>query len=433
MATAVLMPKLGLTMDEGTIIKWNFASGDTIKKGDVLYELETDKMTNDVTADTEGVLHIFCGEGDLVAVKAVVAVIAAAGEDISSYSVSAGGAFAPTLATEAAQSPFSSVGKNETMPTCAGKGDRVWVSPKAKAYASEKGLDLAAVKGTGPQGLVVVRDLSRCLSAPKASPLAVKAAASSGVLLESIQKNGRIMKQDVLEYASRAASAGATRRIRMTGMRKAIAKNMTASWAAAPAVSYDIEADVTEIATLKSMLENNSGVKISYTDILAKMTARVLMAHPLVNSRIDGDEIVSHDFVNLGVAVALENGLVVPVVVDADKKGLGEISAIIKELAAKAREGRLSVDEMSGGTFTITNLGMYRIKSFSPIINLPQSAILGVNTIVKTPVVVNEEIIVRPIINLSLTADHRVVDGAVAAVFLKELCELIENPWQLLL
>ena len=428
MATKVLMPKLGLTMEEGIIVKWNFASGDTVQKGDILYELETDKMTNEVAADTDGVLHIIHPEGAVVPVIETVGVIADAGEDISAYLGGAPAAAEPEKAVQAA--PIAA--ESGAMP--AGKeGGKVWASPKAKLVAAEKGINLSVVKGTGPQGLVVVRDLSGQLAAPKASPMAVKVAADSGIPLESIQKDGRIMKQDVLDRIPVAAPAsGNVRRIRMTAMRKAVAKNMTASWTTVPAVTYDMQADVTELAALKKVLEK-SGQKISYTDILAKMTACALMAFPLMNSRIDGNEIVLHDYVNLGVAVALEDGLVVPVIAGADKKGIGEISAEIRQLAVMAREGRLTTEEMSGGTFTITNLGMFGMKSFSPIINLPESGILGVNTITETPVVVDGEIVIRPLITLSLTADHRTVDGAVAANFMKRLCELIENPWQLLL
>lgn len=428
MATAVLMPKLGLTMDEGTIVKWNFASGETVKKGDVLYALETDKMTNEVVADADGVLHILHPEGAVVPVTETVGVIAGAGEDVSSYV--GGPPSAPATQPERAAQAASGAAKAGTGPE--GGRDRVWASPKAKAVAAEKGIELADVKGTGPQGLVTVRDLPVRPAAPKVSPMATKVAAEKGIPLESIRKDGRIMKQDVLDRLPPAAGSGNVRRLRMSGMRKAIAKNMTASWTTVPAVTYDMQVDVAELTALKKMLEK-SGQKISYTDILAKMTASALMAFPLVNSRIEGDEIVLHDYVNLGIAVALEDGLVVPVIAGADRKGIGEISAEIKRLSAKAREGRITLDETSGGTFTITNLGMFGMRSFSPIINVPESAILGVNAIAETPVAVEGEVVVRPLMNLSLTADHRTVDGAVAAGFMRRLCELIENPWQLLL
>ena len=217
------------------------------------------------------------------------------------------------------------------------------------------------------------------------------------------------------------------RRERMTSMRRVIAKRMSQSWAIAPTVTFNRSADVTALGELKTSI-STAGEKISYTDLLVKLTADALMAFPYVNASIDGDDILYHDFVNIGVAVALDNGLLVPVVKNAEKKGVSEISSEIRRLAEKARAGRLSLDEMTGGTFTITNLGMFGIESFSPIINQPESAILGVNTITKCPVELEGKIVMQPRITLSLTADHRVVDGAVAAAFLQRLCELIEAP-----
>ena len=217
------------------------------------------------------------------------------------------------------------------------------------------------------------------------------------------------------------------RRERMSPMRRVIAKRMTQSWQTAPMVHFDRSVEVAAISKLKDAL-SDGGTKISYTDILVKLAAQALLEYPYVNSRVDGDEIIFHDYVNVGVAVALEDGLVVPVIKNAHLKGIKEISEELKTLAVKARERRISMDEVSGGTFTITNLGMFGIESFSPIINQPESAILGVNAIVKTPVESDGVIVMRPKITLSLGADHRVVDGAVAAAFLQRLCSLIEDP-----
>jgi len=202
---------------------------------------------------------------------------------------------------------------------------------------------------------------------------------------------------------------------------------MTQSWQTAPMVQFDRSVEVAAIAALKDELSDGD-VKISYTDILVKLAAHALMEYPYVNSRIDGEEIVFHDYVNIGVAVALEDGLVVPVIKNAHLKSIPEISAELKTLAGKARDRRISMDEISGGTFTITNLGMFGIESFSPIINQPESAILGVNAIVKTPVEHDGTIEMRSKITLSLVADHRAIDGAVAAAFLQRLCGLIEDP-----
>lgn len=213
----------------------------------------------------------------------------------------------------------------------------------------------------------------------------------------------------------------------MTGMRRAIARNMHNSHMTSPTVSFNLGCDVSELAKFRQRLKAED-IKVSYTDILVKLTALALREFPLLNCSVDGDNIIYKNYVNIGVAVALDNGLVVPNVPDADMKSLREISAEVKELANLARTGGLPMDRLKGGTFTITNLGMYGIESFTPIINQPEVAILGVNTIEDKVVVVDGEICVRPILNLSLTADHRVVDGSVAAQFLQRLKKLIECP-----
>mgnify|MGYP000469472029 CR=1 FL=1 len=259
---------------------------------------------------------------------------------------------------------------------------------------------------------------------------AAKAAAELGMDLKDVpHKGGRILAADILAAVSApAAEEGPREEVkRMNGMRKAIARNMQNSHMTSPTVTFNLGCDVTELAKLRARLKADD-IKVSYTDILVKLVAVALREFPLLNCSVDGDNIIYKNYVNMGVAVALDNGLVVPNVRDADKKGLREISAEVKELANLARTGGLPMDRLSGGTFTITNLGMYGIESFSPIINQPEVAILGVNTIVEKPVVIDGEICVRPILNLSLTADHRVVDGSVAAQFLQRVKKLIECP-----
>ncbi len=223
------------------------------------------------------------------------------------------------------------------------------------------------------------------------------------------------------------------RRQRLSAMRRAIAKNMSLSWTTAPTVTFNRSADVGALASLKDELSRD-GQKISYTDILCKLVTVALQAFPYVNSSIDGNDVIFHDYVNMGVAVALDDGLVVPVIRDTQVKGIAAISKEVKDLAARARSGELNPDELTGGTFTITNLGMFGMESFSPIINQPESAILGVNAITKVPVQKEDgSIAMQSRIGLSLTADHRTVDGAVAAQFLQKVCKMIENPWQMLM
>ena len=272
-------------------------------------------------------------------------------------------------------------------------------------------------------------------AAVKASPLAEKVAADLGIDLADVKAaHGRVLAEDLLRYiaATREKADGETDDAReevkaMSGMRKAIAKNMQNSHMTSPTVTFNLGIDMTEMKHYREQLKAKE-IKVSYTDLLVKFVAKALTEFPLLNCSVQDNKIIYKHYVNMGVAVALDNGLVVPNIVDADKKSLTEISAEVKEMARLAREGKLPPEKLSGGTFTITNLGMYGIESFSPIINQPEVAILGVNTMEDKVVVRNGEICIRPIMNLSLTADHRVVDGSVAAQFLQRVKSLMENP-----
>ena len=381
-------------------------------------------------------MKILAKEGETLPCLAGVAVIGEAGEDIS-----------PLLpgAPEAGPAPGPEAAAPKPAPAPKPPAGRVVASPAAKKLARELGVELAEVPGTGPGGRITEEDVKKFKAAPppppeppkpapepgpKASPLAAKAAAELGMDLKDVpHKGGRILAADILAAVSApAAQEGPREEVkRMNGMRKAIARNMQNSHMTSPTVTFNLGCDVTELAKLRARLKADD-IKVSYTDILVKLVAVALREFPLLNCSVDGDNIIYKNYVNMGVAVALDNGLVVPNVRDADKKGLREISAEVKELANLARTGGLPMERLSGGTFTITNLGMYGIESFSPIINQPEVAILGVNTIVEKPVVIDGEICVRPILNLSLTADHRVVDGSVAAQFLQRVKKLIECP-----
>ena len=325
-------------------------------------------------------------------------------------------------------------------------GEYVPATPYAKKLAKEKGYDLAAIPATGYKGVVVARDVlgftpaAAAAAVPavpevKASPLAAKVAADLGIDLADVKAaHGRVLAEDLLRYIAetreKAEAEPACEREEvkpMSGMRKAIAKNMQNSHMTSPTVTFNLGIDMTEMKRYREQLKAKE-IKVSYTDLLVKFVAKALTEFPLLNCSVEDNKIIYKHYVNMGVAVALDNGLVVPNIVDADKKSLTEISAEVKELAKLAREGKLPPDKLRGGTFTITNLGMYGIESFSPIINQPEVAILGVNTMEDKVVVRNGEICIRPIMNLSLTADHRVVDGSVAAQFLQRVKSLMENP-----
>lgn len=395
MAIQVLLPQMGLTMTRGTIAHWLKSEGEAVAKGEPLFVVETDKLTNEVASEADGILRkIIVQEGEEVPVQSLLAVIGTADEILSFEDVPA------VQYTKSTSEPCTkTLLATEVTPLTAQRGERVKASPLAKKIAGKSKIDLAAIKGSGPDGRIVQRDVEN---------IAIKQADK-----QNTRQSG-------------------TYRKRMSAMRRKIGKNMKQSWDNAPVVHYNRSADVTAMIELKNNFNKNKD-KISYTDILVKLTSSVLMKYPYMNASIEGDSIVFHDYVNMGIAVALEEGLVVPVVKNTERKSIGEISAQIKDLAKQAREGILSPDNMCGGTFTITNLGMYGIESFTPIINQPESAILGVNAIVKAPVEIKGEIVMCPKMMLSLTADHRLIDGAVAAQFLNELCMWIENPWQLLL
>jgi pyruvate dehydrogenase E2 component (dihydrolipoamide acetyltransferase) len=425
MATTIVMPKFGLTMETGIITRWYKQDGDPVKQGEAIFAVETDKMTNDVDAESDGILHIIIPEGSAVPCKQTVAVIAAPGEIVSVLD---------DIAPEQSEETKGQVQLKLAAVPSAEKG-RVWATPKAKKMAAEKQVDLSELGGKGPQGLLTVKDITVALNKkPKATPMAVKTAEAAGISLTAIAKEGRIMKQDVLQALAKPASVEGefpTRRIRLSAMRKAIAKNMLYSVQTSPTVTFQIKADVSRLAELKASISEE--MKVSYTDLLVSIVAKVLMKHSYLNGRIEGEEIVFHDYVNLGVAVALEDGLVVPVIKNAHQKGIAAISSEIKGLAQKAKGGALTMDEMSEGTFTLTNIGMYGIESFTPIINPPESAILGVNAIEQTLIVKDGATVIRPMLKLSLTVDHRIIDGAVAAKFLSDLRASIENPWRMLI
>ena len=429
MAKLIVMPKLGLTMTEGTIAKWLKKEGEDVQAGEPLFEVETDKLTNTIEAPEGGVLRkIIAEEGATIACLSGIAVIGAPQEDISAL---ISGSAAPS-GGEVPAAPADPAAPAAARPA----GSRVVASPAAKKLAAEMGVDIALVPGTGPNGRITEGDVkSYRAAAPglevKASPLAAKIAGDLGLDLDTIPAKGRVMAQDILNHleAGAAGQAAGPREetVNMNGMRKAIAKNMLASHMISPSVTFNLGIDMTRMKAMREELKN-AGIQVSYTDLLVKFVAKALTEFPLLNCSVEDNKIIYKRYVNMGVAVALDNGLVVPNVTDADKKSLTEISAELRELAAAAREGRLPMDKLKGGTFTITNLGMYGIESFSPIINQPEVAILGVNTMADRVVAAGGEITVRPYMNLSLTADHRVVDGSVAAQFLQRVKTLMEHP-----
>lgn len=447
MSCIEVMPKLGLTMTEGEIEAWHKKEGDKVKKGEILFDVTTDKLTNEVEAKGNGVLRkILVGEGESAKCLAPVAIIADEGEDISHLL----GEFGKVTPVEMK----ADGDKNEQHPkksTPVKREGRIRISPLARKIAVQNGMDYEAITGTGPLGRIIRKDVEGYIenNRIKVSPVASKLAQKLNVDLKSIKKQGRIMKEDVLKAAGKIETVAKTpdeklegksqtevesrgeRVIDMSPMRKVIAARMSESTKISPTVTYDITVDVSELKRFKDRLKDT--IKITYTDFLIKIVSTALKQFPLVNCSVSGNKFILKNYVNMGIAVALDEGLIVPVVKDSDIKGLKEITLQLGELVRKAKENRLSPDDMTGGTFTITNLGMFGIDSFSPIINQPEVAILGVNRIVETPVAEDGKIVVKPLLKLSLTADHRAIDGAYAARFLKKIKEYMEKPELMLL
>ena len=433
MASEIKMPQLGLTMTEGTVNQWFKKVGDDVKQGELLFEVSTDKITNQVESTATGILlEIRTPEGAVAPVQAVLALVGVAGEKVAASAAPA------TAASEAAPEATPAAVVSAAPGTAAFVESDGWVkaSPAARKLANDNNIDIALVTATGPDGRVVERDiLAFAASAPaavKTSPLAAKIAADLGVDVAGIAKTGRIMKDDVLAAAKPAAANIPAKKAPMVGIRKVIAERMSQSWNIAPHVHHTVEVDMTEALQLKDQLAKASGEKASVTEIVIKCAAQVLKEIPLVNASIEGNQIVYHDSVNMGVAVALDNGLIVPVIRDAGGKSLREIRATVVDLGAKARTNKLLPDEISGGTFTVTNLGMFGTDHFTPIINQPESAIMAVCRTVEKPVVIAGQIVIRPMCNFVLGYDHRLIDGAVAAKFMARFRELIEKPFLLL-
>jgi pyruvate dehydrogenase E2 component (dihydrolipoamide acetyltransferase) len=430
MGQLLVMPKLGLTMTEGTIVEWFKKEGEEVKKGEKLFAVETSKLTNEVEAPASGVLRKIIHKDGKLAVLEPVGILAGADEDISDLLKKAGSSENLEAEKKVEKQEKPKIEKEEEKNT----GKRIKASPKAKRLAKELGVDLYKVEGTGPGGAISIEDIENYQSEEerkvKTSPTAEKVAENLGVDINKIEKSERIMKDDVVGYKNfemlKEMADPVETREKMTNMRSVISERMSQSQQTSAAVHYNLSVDTREMKRLRDKLKPIK--KITYTDIIVKIVSRVLLEFPILNSSVDGDEIIKRNYTNIGVAVALDDGLIVPVVKYANIKGIKTISDDIKELADKARSNTLQPDEMSGGTFTVSNLGMFNIESFTPIINQPEVAILGINTIKETAVKVDGELQFIPMMTLSLTADHRVVDGSVAAQFLNRLKEYIENP-----
>jgi pyruvate dehydrogenase E2 component (dihydrolipoamide acetyltransferase) len=420
MATEVKLPRLGQGMESGTIVKWLKSEGDKVEKGDALYELDTDKVTQEVEAEASGVLlKIAISEGE-VEVGKTIAVIGEQGEqvEVESSEPAGNGSAAqevaddaqeegsPARAREAAQRPVRDSGPgegvrgNREVPPADANG-RIKASPLARRIARERGIDLSAVAGTGPDGRVVAEDVERTAASGAPVAMPVQALPVEGVEVQQL-----------------------------SSMRKTIARRLTEAWQA-PVFQLGITVDMGRALELRKRLvelQEDGAVKPTISDLLTKVSAAALMRHRAVNALYKGDAVELYPTANIGIAVAVPNGLVVPVIQGCERKSIAEIAAARALVVERARGGKLQQSDLDGGTFTISNLGMYGIERFIAVLNPPQAAILAVGSTEDRVVAVDGQPVVRPRMEITLTCDHRAVDGATGAEFLRDLKAFLEEP-----
>ena len=423
MATELTLPRLGQGMEAGTIVRWLKSEGDRVEKGEALYELDTEKVTQEVEADASGVLlKILAGEGEEIEVGRPVAVIGEQGEEVPSEEAGptpAGAEESDDSAAQSAERPAEAPKREaerergreasaepdeqetevKDQPPARTDGGRVKASPLARRIARERGVELAAITGTGPEGRVVAEDVERHVAeAPRPAP------------------------------APAPAAPGEVEVVRLSSLRRTLARRLTQAWEA-PAFQITMSADMTGVLALRErFVEAAAGAKPTVTDFLTKACAAALMQHRDVNARFAGDTVELLPTANIGLAVATEKGLLVPVIRSCESKRIAEIAQARADVVGRAREGALKPQDLEDGTFTISNLGMYGVEQFTAVLNPPQAAILAVGAVAETPVAEDGQLIVRPLMQLTLTSDHRAIDGAAAADFLRTVKSFIELP-----
>jgi pyruvate dehydrogenase E2 component (dihydrolipoamide acetyltransferase) len=409
MATEIKLPRLGQGMESGTIVKWLKSEGDTVEKGEPLYELDTDKVTQEVEADAAGLLlKIAVAEGE-VEVGKTIAVIGEQGEEIETEVKPPSGedgqqegspARAREQERERGRRASAEPSEQATQIREPGGNGRIKASPLARRIARERGIDLGAVAGTGPEGRVVAEDVARATAAAAPAPAIAAAAAAEDVEVEQL-----------------------------SSMRKTIARRLTEAWQA-PVFQLGVTVDMGRaLAVRKRLVElHGDGAKPTVSDLLTKVCAAALMRHRAVNALYKGDAVELHPTANIGIAVAIPKGLVVPVIPGCERKSIAEIAAVRAAVVERARAGKLQQADLDGGTFTISNLGMFGIERFIAVLNPPQAAILAVGSTEEKPIVADGQVVARPRMELTLTCDHRAVDGATAAQFLGDVKAFLEEP-----
>ncbi len=421
MAEIIRMPKMSDTMTEGVIVAWNKKVGEPVKSGDILAEVETDKATMELENYVKGtLLHIGVEQGQAVPVDAIIAIVGKEGEDISSLLSSPGPSSPSATQPEAPSNPEPSVPVASTdMHQGSTDEHRVKASPLAKKMAADRGLSLSQIQGTGDHGRIVRRDIEN-----------YQGSAVSG----TPQASGLGTSMDLSAYLNRAAGQGESfKDMPLSQMRKTIARRLSESKNAAPHFYLTMEIDMDQAVEARVRLNQNSPVKISVNDLVIKAAAMALRQHPVVNSSWLGDRIRQNEHIHIGVAMALPEGLVVPVLRFADQKNLVQLASQSKDFAAKAREKKLQPQDWEGNTFTISNLGMFGIEAFTAIINPPDACIMAVGAVRECPVVRNGQLGIGQRMTVTLSCDHRVVDGATGAAFLQSFALMLRDPVSMLL
>ena len=468
MAEVIIMPKLGFNMNEGKLVQWYKNEGDEIAKGEPLFSIETDKTNMDIEATSDGVVKkLLIEEGEQIPVTLPIAVVGAADEDVSAVVADAkaqlesGGAAPAEEKEEAPAAAHAEEKKPAAVPKA--EGGRLKITPRARRVAAENDLSIEdlVITGTGWQGGICEQDILDYLESNKikATPVAAAMAKAEGIDLADITGtgvNGKIMKEDVekavaaaAKKAEAAAEAAADEaeftadgkeileKVPYAGVRKVIGDRLSESKFTAPHLYFTQKVNMEDVIALRKKVNAAQDKKTSVTDFIARATVIALQKYPEMNSSLVGDTIIKYRSVNLGIAVASPTGLIVPNIKDSQNLSVVELSKASTPLFEKAREGKLAIDEYSGGTFTISNLGMFGIENFTAIINPPEVGILSISSTKDEPFVVtkedsSKEIQIKPMMNIQLTVDHRIIDGLLAAQFVTEIKKLLENPISLL-
>jgi pyruvate dehydrogenase E2 component (dihydrolipoamide acetyltransferase) len=458
MATNLTMPKLGLTMETGKIAEWKKAEGEQVNQGEILLVVETEKITYEVESPASGLLHIVVPQDGEVPVAELIAMI---GADKADYDAACAAGGAPAAAAPAA-APAAAAPAAAAAPSAPAAaappraaGERVKASPLARKLASDSGIDIAAIGGTGPEGRVVKNDVLAYQAANKfrITPVADKMAKDNNIDLKQVTGTGpagKITKEDIEAYLAKAKAAPAAaaapaeqktggekvsdgdKLVKLTSMRKVISRKMLESCNQAAMAYMASSVDATAIQEFREKIlksvEKKHGVRVTITDFVIKLTAMALERHPVINTRWTNDGILFLKDINVGMAMSIKDGLIVPVIKNANKKTITEIAKDRSALIDKGRNGKMGPAEMTGGTFTVSAMGMFGTELFTAIINQPENCILGVGAIIDKPVVVNKQIVIRPMMNLAISYDHRTIDGADAGRFLQTIKELHEDP-----